>query len=36
MTGTESAARRLRRLTAYEPGRDWDAPARVRMIRPVR
>jgi len=27
MTGMETASHRLHRLTSYEPGRDWDAPA---------
>jgi SagB-type dehydrogenase family enzyme len=27
MTGMETATHRLHRLTSYEPGRDWDAPA---------
>jgi hypothetical protein len=27
MMGMETATRRLHRLTSYEPGRDWDAPA---------
>jgi hypothetical protein len=27
MMGMETATRRLHRLTSYQPGRDWDAPA---------
>ena len=27
MAGMETASHRLHRLTSYEPGREWDAPA---------